>query len=255
MNIHNLADSASYSQQLDLEALRKLFHVDDWGQLSQDEFNARYISLCESFDLDFRSKPFEMIRFPDGRFGPYMPARTSFAVAAQRSVSTKYDRQVISRESVTTVMTATGVDAKTGEYRELTRSGTVSLRNRVGQDRANGIMHSETKASRRAILAWLGLGFLDESEARDIEGAERFTADDLANRLEDDDPATVSLGELIGFKVSAREKGWKRSEWIALLERYGWRHEGAIRRSMLSEVLAALESKELLDEIRNAPKG
>lgn len=248
--LHHISDSAQYSQQLDLEALRKLFQCDDWGQLSEPEFSTRYISLCDSLELDFRQKPFEMLRYPDGRYGPYIPARTSFTLAAKHCVSTRYERHTLVRDEYTVVMTAFG---ETGDgYHEVTRQGTVSLRGRQGQDRANGMMHAETKASRRAILAFLKLGFLDESEVRDIEGAERYTGDDLANLLDESDPEPVSYGELVHFKVTARERGWKRSEWLALLARYGWSHEGAIRRAMLSEVLTALSDTNLLEEIRAA---
>lgn len=240
--IHAITDSTAYSEQLDLAALRKLLQHDDWSKLTEEEFGVRYLSLCSSLDLDFREKPIEFVRYPDGRYGPYIPARTSFALAAKRHVSTRYERMTHTRDEFSVVITAFGeID---GAYHEVTRQGTVSLRNRTGQDRANGMMHAETKASRRAILAFLKLGFLDESEVRDIEGAERYTGDDLANTLDESDPATVSYGELVHFKCTAREKGWRRSEWLALLSSYGWSHEGAIRKSMLSEVLAALSDPE-----------
>lgn len=245
MSIHSITESPSYSAQLDLEALRKLIQLDDWAQLSELEFSTRYISLSESLNLDYRTKPFEMLKYPDGRFAPYIPARTSFTLAAQHALSTRYLSQRVTREEVTTVMLCTGPDG-----REVTRSGTVSLRGRSGADRANAFMHSETKASRRAILAYLKLGFLDESEVHDIDGAERYTGDDLANLLDESDPEPVTYGELVNFKMTAREKGWTRAEWLTLLARYGWKHEGQIRRAYLSEVLTALGDADTLTQIR-----
>ena len=46
--------------------------------------------------------------------------------------------------------------------------GAVSLRNVIGEERANQIMRPETKAKRHITLSICGLGFLDESEVYSI---------------------------------------------------------------------------------------
>ena len=125
------------------------------------------------------------------------------------------------------------------------------MRNRNGQDRANGMMHAETKASRRAILAVLGLAFLDESEARDIEGATLAddaseTADDVLSSL-----GVLSQPQIDWYRAACERNEWTPKEEVAFLKRFGITRIDALADGDVFRTISRdIQSAEVHDAIR-----
>jgi hypothetical protein len=63
------------------------------------------------------------------------------------------------------------VRAKLADGRYTDEDGAVTIGNSTGDNLANGLMKATTKAKRRAVLALLGLGMMDESEIDTIPNA------------------------------------------------------------------------------------
>jgi hypothetical protein len=78
-----------------------------------------------------------------------------------------------------------------GRYTE--EVGCVCLDGLKGEALSNAIMKARTKASRRATLSHVGLGFLDETETETIPGAKHV--DIPVQRPSDPDPEPVELLE------------------------------------------------------------
>jgi hypothetical protein len=249
MQIHQLRQSAPYQRDLDRRKLHHYLNTDDWSTFSDEEFTLRYEAMCRALGLEIEARPFDMITYPDGRVGPYIPARTTFRLAMLHRVSTRIEDHETTRDESRVTVTAFGDDG-----RSVTRDGIVSLRGRNGQDKANGMMHAETKASRRAILAYLGLAFLEESEARDIEGAT------LAADSETADDVLSSLGVLsqpqIDWYYAARERHeWTPEEERAFLERFGVTRiealaDGEIFRTIARDIQSAAVHEEVRGQLQ-----
>jgi hypothetical protein len=68
-------------------------------------------------------------------------------------------------------------------------TGAVSVMGLKGEAKANAIMKGETKAKRRVTLSMAGLGWLDESEAESIPGAQRVYVDTSTGEIVPPTPA------------------------------------------------------------------
>lgn len=79
---------------------------------------------------------------------------------------------VITERKITDGLAIFGARATGPDGRSMDATGVCNLTGQSGDYLANKLMHAETKAQRRAILNYAGLGYLDETEAMDIPNAE-----------------------------------------------------------------------------------
>lgn len=145
-------------------------------------------ALCESFGLNFLTRPFQFISF-DGKVQLYATRACAEQLREQRKISIKKVEKRIEDEFLYCDVTVTD-----GSGREDTDTAVIWLREYkkkwngskmvreyengqpiteplVGDSLANAHMKVVTKAKRRATLAFCALGIPDESEIETIDGA------------------------------------------------------------------------------------
>lgn len=253
--IQPLHNSPSRLAELDVDAINQLLLTDDWTDLARDERIARYRTLCELLGLEWRWMPLDLWKDRTGRRKPGITARASKQLKVRHGISSQ-PLSTTFRGGYVVVE----VRCELPDGRFSVKRGAVAVDGKTPQERADAEKWAETQADKRATLDLLGIGLPDESEALLVVGGAKcafdletgtMTGDSLADALDDDDQTTIERRDLVRFKIHAREQGWRRPESLYLLQsRYGWKHEGAIRKVRLQEVLKALEDRELQEEIR-----
>lgn len=125
-----------------------------------------YLALCDALGLDPRFRPVDFIE-SQGRVVAYLNRGATDALARREGIQ----RDIVSRPQVVSIDTVKVVEcvasATDRNGRSETRTGTLILK-----DHATVFMKCETKAIRRATIASLGIGMLDESELSGIRGAD-----------------------------------------------------------------------------------
>lgn len=134
----------------------------DISALSPQEKTRYYAALCERLGLDPYTQPFTPLRL-NGKEILYASRAATDQLARIHGVT----RRVVSRERLEDVYVVT-VQASLPNGRTEDAIGAVPLGGLKGEALANALMKAETKAKRRATLAILGLGMLDESELETI---------------------------------------------------------------------------------------
>lgn len=142
----------------------------DISGLSNTEKVTYYRMLCERLGLDPTTQPFQPLKL-SGKEVLYASKGAADQLARIHNVQ----RSIVGRETVSDVHVVT-VRATLPNGRVEEEIGAVPLGNLKGESLANALMKAVTKAKRRATLAILGLGMLDETEietipARAVESA------------------------------------------------------------------------------------
>lgn len=251
--VHRIRESQSYQERQKRQALEKLAIDGDFRGLTDEERATYLIGLTESLGLDPSWRPIRFVETDSGALELYILSTACYALGARHGLS------II--ESVHTEdENAYHCDAviSSADGRIVKRSGSVSKKGRTGQRLADARMHAETKAHRRAILAWLGIGCLDETEATDMGGARytttddgALTADELAEALESGREPRVTSDQIRMYRALARDMEWSEAMLAALLERNGYTQIGECGRHLeFDAIKAALVDPALRDEIR-----
>lgn len=176
------------SMALDVDVIERVITGGDLSQLTPQQRVEYYIDTCESLGVNWRTKPFDMVRLKQN--GP-MILYPNKGLAEQ--FAGKYG---ISAESVRS-------DEVKGIYREwfraslpsgrsVTKMGAVPIAGLGPNDLANAYMKTETKAFRRAVLALVGLNMLDPSELDTVPGAQRASIDLETGEIKEQ-PGTVEV--------------------------------------------------------------
>ena len=137
----------------------------DLSKLTQPQLVQYYNAYCQRVGLDPVTKPFDILNLK-GKVVLYCTR----AGAQQLSMLHKISQAITSREVVNGAYVVTcrssGLDGRFTDS-----IGAVPIANLTGENYTNAIMKCETKAKRRSILDFCGLGMLDESEVSSIPGA------------------------------------------------------------------------------------
>lgn len=131
----------------------------DLRNLSPIERVSYYKKLCEVLNLNPWTKPFDYIQF-QGKLTLYANAKCTSQLSEMRKISIKI---VSTQESGDLIKVHVQASDNTG--RSVDNIGVVSKGNVKGGDAlGNLIMKAYTKAARRAVLLFCGLGILDKTE-------------------------------------------------------------------------------------------
>jgi len=180
------------------------------ASLSEEDRTRYILALCDALGLDPRFKPIDLIPGQGGALVPYLNRGATDALARREGIQ----RVIVSPAMVVKIgavecvqCTARATDVKTGRWEEST--ATVLLK-----DHANVYMKCETKAKRRATIALLGIGFLDEAELDGIRGADALAENARAQALQAHVEATVErmrpvLPTLAGASEDTRRAYWE----------------------------------------------
>ena len=147
--------------------LEKVVIENDLSQLTPEERNKYYSATCESLGLNPLTRPFQYRRL-NNKLTLYATKDASEQLTRNYQVSLE-KRGSEDFEGVR-IITYRATDP-TGRFVDAT--GVVSIAGLKGDNLANALMKAETKASRRATLRLVGLGWLDETETETIKGAMR----------------------------------------------------------------------------------
>jgi len=192
-SIHNTA------MTLSPDVVANLVINGDLSRLTPAQKVNYYNSLCARVGLDPATQPFKLLKLK-GKEVMYADK----GATQQLSQIHKISHDVVSREKDEDTYTVT-IRASLPDGRFTVEDGSVSLfDNDSGQPYkreglANQKMKAMTKAKRRAVLALIGLGMIDESELDNIAGAEVIT---IAEAV---DEAQTAIGQ------GVRETGGDKS--------------------------------------------
>ncbi|SHE95834.1 hypothetical protein SAMN02745218_01133 [Desulfofundulus australicus DSM 11792] len=149
---------------LPAEILKKVVRG-ELDSMTPEETVAYYQAVCESLGLNPLTRPFDFIR-PKGGSRVILYARRD--CADQLAAKHKLSRQIISREKIGDTVYAVTARITGPDGRVVEATGAVNIAGLKGEDLANRIMIAETKAYRRGVLAYAGLGWADETELETI---------------------------------------------------------------------------------------
>lgn len=165
-------------EAVDRKTLLALITNGDCSKLSDEQKIAYYVSRCEIAGLDPRSNPLQYINL-GGKLVLYALKAATDQLASNRKISV----EVRNQETSNGVRTVT-VRASTADGRYVDEIGCIPIGEKLGGDNlANALMKAVTKAKRRAIISFCGLGLLDETEIESLTPAERKERKEEEKRL------------------------------------------------------------------------
>jgi len=206
-------------------ALERVLIAGDLSGLSESQRIEYYKAVCESLGLNPLTRPFEYLRL-NGRLVLYATRAAADQLRAIHGISI-LDFRVEHRDDLLTVT----VRGRNREGREDVEIGAVSVAGLRGDALANAEMKALTKAKRRLTLSLAGLGWLDESEAETIPGAQRVTEPQPAPALTDEAQALRQL-------LAERAKELPADSPLRAQAREAWRSGDA---DVMREVLSSIE--------------
>ncbi len=150
--------------QVSAELLEKVVIEGDLEKLSPGERLTYYSKVCESLGLNPLTQPFAYIKL-SGKLRLYATKDATEQLARQHGISLRLgDGKVVDDIYVVRATAST-------PERSADATGAVPLGTLKGEAKANALMKAETKASRRAVLRLVGMGWLDESEVAAVPEA------------------------------------------------------------------------------------
>ena len=174
------------SANIDAETLESVVLGGDLSRLKPKARLEYYAAVCKSLKLNPLTKPFEYIPL-QGKLILYATKNCTEQLSEKMGISIELGEGKILGDSYVVKARATGPD---GRFVDAT--GAVPIGKRQGEDHSNSLMKAETKASRRAVLRYGGLGWLDETEVETIKGAEKVEVDHSTGELQDKMPTETS---------------------------------------------------------------
>ena len=165
--------------QISAETLERVLISGDLSPLTPKQRLEYYQRVCDSLGLNPLTKPFDYIDLGhwDKKANKRIPKLILYAKKdATDQLRDNHKVSIVSLEGQMMgenyVVTAKAQDA-TG--RTDISTGVVCLTGLAGEDLANALMRTETKAKRRVTLSICGLGWLDETETETIKEAKVIT--------------------------------------------------------------------------------
>lgn len=143
----------------------------DLAKLQPQQRVQYYNRVCESVGLNPFTQPFAYITL-NSKLTLYAKKDATEQLRKLHGISiTSLSGQFVDDLYIVTAI----AQSRDGRIDQAT--GAVSVLGLKGEAKANAIMKGETKAKRRVTLSMAGLGWLDESEAESIPGAQRVYVD------------------------------------------------------------------------------
>lgn len=154
----------------------------DLNGLSNEQVMQVYIARCDALGVDARTQPFDIITF-QGKKVLYPNARLADQLISQYGLSVEKTKEETTPEGIRVVEVRV-----TNGVRTVVASAALSIKGVQGQDLANAWMKCETKATRRGVLRFCGLGAMPEQPEVDPTAFIRERIDiETGEILRDDD--------------------------------------------------------------------
>ena len=168
--------------------LEKVVIEGDLEKLSPAERLHYYSKVCESLGLNPLTQPFAYIKL-SGKLRLYATKDATEQLARQHGISLRLDDGRVLDGIYVVRATASASE------RSADATGAVPIENLKGESKANALMKAETKASRRAVLRLVGLGWLDETEVTAVPDAVPVVVDPATGEIVPPASAPPSTGE------------------------------------------------------------
>src|SRR3990167_1421408 len=153
-----MGETLARVDKMDAELLERVVVGGDLSKLSPTERMRYYAAVCQSVGLNPVTAGFSYL-YLKNKMVLYASRQTTEQLRVIHGVSiTRLEHSI---QDGLCIVTAYG---RTKAGRTDAATGAVMIENLLGQDKADAIMKSETKAKRRLTLSLCGLGMLDESE-------------------------------------------------------------------------------------------
>ena len=188
--------------------LEKVVIEGDLEKLSPAERLHYYSKVCESLGLNPLTQPFAYIKL-SGKLRLYATKDATEQLARQHGISLRLDDGRVLDGIYVVRATASASE------RSADATGAVPIENLKGEFKANALMKAETKASRRAVLRLVGLGWLDETEVAAVPDAVPVVVD----------PATGEIMEAMGSASNGDAEAGSVEALAAHMKTLGWEWE------------------------------
>lgn len=167
----NVVELAAAPPALSPEIQQALVLAGDLSRLTDAQKQEYYVYRCRQVGLDPAAKPFDLLKL-NGKLILYANAGCTQQLCALHRLST----QITHRERMDGIyIVSVRVTSENGRVSE--NQGAVDVSHAKGEALANGILKATTKAIRRAVLAHVGLGMMDETEVETIPEARTVKID------------------------------------------------------------------------------
>lgn len=158
--------NALTTQQADAnEIMESVIAKGDLAKLTPAERTSFYMQVCRSIGLNPLTKPFEYITL-QGKMTLYARRDAADQLRKVNGISIQIVSKSVEDGILTVHVRATDKTGRTDED-----YGVVNIGQQKGEAAANAFLKAVTKAKRRVTLSISGLGFLDETEVEDRQGA------------------------------------------------------------------------------------
>jgi hypothetical protein len=151
------------------ETLMKVALTGEMNGLSQSQLMQVYLEKCYRVGLDPATYPFQLLEL-NSKLIWYATKACAHGLTKKHGLSVTCITQDIKEDGAVVMYRCSGPGIG-GEMRDCDDIGVVDLTGLKGERRSNAIMKAHTKAKRRAVLSWSGLGESDEEELASIPGA------------------------------------------------------------------------------------
>ncbi len=179
--------------------LEKVVIQGDLEKLSPAERLHYYSQVCESLGLNPLTQPFAYIKL-SGKLRLYATKDATEQLARQHGISLRLDDGRVLDGIYVVRATASASE------RSADATGAVHIEALKGEAKANALMKAETKASRRAVLRLVGLGWLDETEVDSVPGSTHVTVDQTTGEIAEARP-DIELRDYQGESVEGLRQG------------------------------------------------
>lgn len=188
--------------------LEKVIVGGDLSKLSPAERMAYYSRVCDSLSLNPLTQPFAYVNLRGRGLTLYALKTATDQLRKIHGVSITHLDVAYRDDLVIVTVTATDRSGRTD-----TDVGVVALGNLRGEERANAVLKSVTKAKRRVTLSICGLGMLDETEVETIPGAEVVLCEEPQQTTGLTERPAPTRGGTAGTEPAAAAPSRNAAEW------------------------------------------
>jgi hypothetical protein len=171
-----------HTQSLSPDIIESLVIDGDLGKMSAMQRVEYYVHRCRVLGLDPGEQPFEVINL-NGKIRLYATKAGANALTRVNKLSVEIRSTTIDGSLVTVCARASDPSGRFADDVGVLDIDEES-KGRMKMSRSNAMMKAVTKAKRRAVLALVGLGVLDESEVDDVRGARSMRIDVVTGEID-----------------------------------------------------------------------
>lgn len=199
---------------IDPKIIQELILKGDISNLTPTQRVQYYHSMCQNLGIDPLTQPFSIIKL-QGKETLYANKNCTQQLAKVYKIGLEITRTERIEDVYVVTVRATDGQRFTDEI------GAVTIGTIKGDGLANALMKASTKAKRRAVLAFCGLGMLDETELETVRGVQIVTEpiiktpEEIKELSSDEQLLTEEQGKAL--MILLKERGWGKDDLVAMV--------------------------------------